>query len=244
MLSDRVASVADSGTSRAAEVERAEPFLYIPTNEELGGAFDASKDGPIAWNVQGNAAATKAAAQKREKEEYERGVRDGESRARAEYMQEITAVRSAVSTAIDKFRIEQESYFIRVEPEVVRLALSIARKILHREAQIDPLLLEGLVHVALEKIGAGARVRLWAHPVDIQSWTEHFSKLAAGAGNIASNQSTTSQKSPELIGDPALKRGECNLEADAGSTHISLDAQLKEIEQGFFDLLEQRPKGR
>ena len=30
----------------------------------------------------------------------------------------------------------------------------------------------------------------------------------------------------------------------AGSTVISLDAQLKEIEQGFFDLLEQRPRVR
>lgn len=244
-MSERAASAAAGGSSRPGGEEHDEPFLYIPTNAELGGSLDSAKDGPIAWNVQGSStAATKAAAEQREKDEYERGVREGEARARTAYQQEVTAVRSAVSTAIEKFKAERESYFVRIEPEIVQLALSIARKILHREVQMDPLLLEGLVHVALEKIGAGARVRLWAHPVDIQSWTEHFSKLAANSSGATTGDSGAAQNFPELIGDPALKRGECNLETDAGSTHISLDAQLKEIEQGFFDLLEHRPKVR
>ena len=56
----------------------------------------------------------------------------------------------------------------------MQLALAIARKILHREAQIDPLLLTGLVHVALEKLGAGTRVRLRANPADIHFWNEYF----------------------------------------------------------------------
>jgi len=34
------------------------------------------------------------------------------------------------------------------------------------------------------------------------------------------------------------------LETELGSTHLSLDTQLKEIEQGFMDLLEQRPRVR
>jgi flagellar assembly protein FliH len=241
-LSDRAASAAGS---RIPSVDHDEPFLYIPTNADLGGALDAVIEGSIAWNVQGsNSAAAKAATEQREKDEYERGVREGEARGRAACQQELVATRSAISMSIEKFRTERGSYFARIEPEVVQLALSVARKILHREAQMDPLLLEGLVHVALEKIGAGARVRLWAHPLDIPSWTEHFSKLAASSSSVAPGDANTPQNLPELIGDPALKRGECNLETDVGSTHISLEAQLKEIEQGFFDLLEQRPKVR
>ena len=46
---------------------------------------------------------------------------------------------------------------------------------------------------------------------------------------------------PELAGDAQLKRGECALETEMGHTPVSLDAHLKEIEQGFLDLLEQRP---
>ena len=71
--------------------------------------------------------------------------------------------------------------------------------------------------------------------------TEPFFYAPTG-GNGGGNGSNGN--APELIGDAALKPGECLLETEVGSTQISLETQLKEIEQGFFDLLEQRPRGR
>src|SRR6267142_954652 len=173
---------------------KAQPFFYISAAEEENGGGNGS---PIAWNL-GDAAGI-ASVEQRERAAFERGLADGEARAHAGYAQELGVAKSAISSALERFAAERTSYFARIEPEVVQLALAIARKILHREAQMDPLLLEGMVHVALEKIGTGARVRLWANPVDIQLWSEHFSKLGAP------------QISPEMIGDPALKRGECAL---------------------------------
>jgi len=70
------------------------------------------------------------------------------------------------------------------------------------------------------------------HPGDIHSWNECFSQMDG------------TQRVPELVGDAALQHGECAIETEIGSTVISLDTQLKEIEQGFFDLLEQRPRAR
>jgi flagellar assembly protein FliH len=205
-----------------------EPFLYIATNEETR---SGAGGGPVAWNVQGPST-PKINGEQKEKEAHDRGLKEGESRVRATCEQEILAAKSSIAAAVEKFKTERESYFNRIEPEVVQLALAIARKILHREAQMDPLLLAGMVHVALEKIDAGTRVRLWAHPLDVHFWNEYFSQ----PGGL--------QPAPELIGDPALKRGECMLETEVGSTQISLETQLKEIEQGFFDLLEQRPRVR
>jgi len=49
---------------------------------------------------------------------------------------------------------------------------------------------------------------------------------------------------PELSGDAALEQNQCQLETELGVTDISLDTQLKEIEQGLFDLLAQRPASR
>jgi flagellar assembly protein FliH len=208
---------------------QSQPFLYIATNGESNGDGEASGDA-VAWNAQ--VGASKVHSEQQEKETYERGMKEGEGRARVVCEQELLTTKSCIAGAVEKFKAEREAYFSRVEPEVVQLALARARKILHREAQMEPLLLAGMVHVALEKVDAGTRVRLWAHPSDIQFWNEYFS------------QPGTPQPSPELIGDPALKRGECKLETEIGSTQISLETQLKEIEQGFFDLLEQRPRAR
>ena len=74
-------------------------------------------------------------------------------------------------------------------------------------------------------------MRLRANPADIHFWRDYFAQLGG-------------EKRPELIGDADLKPGGCMLETELGSTQISLDTQLKEIEQGFLDLLEQRPRSR
>ncbi len=47
---------------------------------------------------------------------------------------------------------------------MVRLALAIARKVLHREAQMDPLLLAGVVRVALDRCRRDAGVTCTPRP--------------------------------------------------------------------------------
>ena len=196
-----------------------EPFHYAPEN----GNGNHSEAAP--------GAEARQRAEQVDREAYNRGLRDAEQQMRAAFDAKTVALQSGIAQALATFSKEREDYFSRIETEVVQLALAIARKILHRESQIDPLLLTGLVHVALEKLDAGTRIRLRANPADIHFWSEHFTQHS-------------DEKNPELIGDPALKHGECALETEVGSTQISLETQLKEIEQGFFDLLEQRPRAR
>jgi flagellar assembly protein FliH len=220
MSSDRLASqTPDSNT---------EPFFYQPAEDDT--SPQASGGSAVQWAPQGVSAGRNTEA--REKLAFEKGLQEGEARVAAAFEQKLAAIRASVSRTLEEFKAQRELYFNRVEPEIVQLALAIARKILHREAQMDPTLLTGIVRVALEKLDTGTRVRLKAHPEEIHFWKDYFS----------TNQSY--QPNPELVGDAALQQGECMLEAEVGSTQISLETQLKEIEQGFFDLLDQRPRVR
>jgi flagellar assembly protein FliH len=208
---------------------RTKPYTYLPSSD---GADLGSNGGSVAAERSSLSVPAADLLEQREKQGFERGLQEGEARGRKTMEQSLSAARTAIAKALEEFRIQRESYFNRVEPEVVQLALSIARKILHREAQMDPLLLAGMVHVALEKVEQGTRVRLRAHPDEIHFWNRHFSE----AGTVA--------VSPEIIGDANLQHGECALETEIGSTQVCLETQLKEIEQGFFDLLEHRPAAR
>lgn len=163
------------------------------------------------------------------KEGWEKGRKDGEAQAREEYEKRLSAERGTLALAVREFASERETYFSRVEGEVVELALAIARKILHREAQVDSLLLAGVVRIGLEKTAVGTQVRLRVPPDQTQAWQEFFS------------QQPDLPSVPELMGDAALGPGQCRLETELGSTDLTLEVQLKEIEQGFFDLLAQRP---
>lgn len=157
------------------------------------------------------------------------GVEEGEARARAKFEQELAANRETITSAVQDFARAKEEYFNRVEAVVVKLAVEIARKILHREVQMDPLLLAGVVRVALEKVSSGTTVRLRIHPDHVYAWHEFFA-----------NQ-PSSRPIPELLGDATLASGHCVLETALGTTDLALEAQLVEIERGFFDLLAQRP---
>ena len=47
---------------------------------------------------------------------------------------------------------------------------------------------------------------------------------------------------PAITADPSLTPAECILETRMGTVELGVAAQLEEIERGFFDLLNHRPK--
>jgi flagellar assembly protein FliH len=221
-----------------------QPFVYQPVLDAMGHERrrDADNDddtSPLAASPPEQAAPTPPPPpiigftddQVRVKEDQARalGFKEGEAQARGRFEKALAAEREAIAKAVHDLAREREVYFCRVEAEVVKLAVGIARKILHREVQVDPLLLAGVVRVALEKLTAGTSIRLRVHPDHVYAWHDFFA-----------NQQDH-RPVPELLGDASLGMGHCVLETTLGSTELTLEAQLAEIERGFFDLLAQRP---
>jgi flagellar assembly protein FliH len=153
------------------------------------------------------------------------GFQQGQAQANAAAAQAIEQERAAVTAAVREFVQKRAEYFRRVEVETARLALAIARKVLRREAQMDPLLLAGVVRVGLDQMQAGTRLLLRTSPGSAPLWADFCAKHLSEAHHI------------EVVPDSSLENHCCIFEAEVGSTEISLDAQLNEIESGFFDLL-------
>jgi flagellar assembly protein FliH len=155
-------------------------------------------------------------------------VTETEIRLRSEYETRSTREAEKIRQAIERFQAEQANYFSRVEVEVVQLVLAVAAKILHREAQVDPMLVAALVRVAIDKLHDGSRVTVRIPPAEGARWRE-FLQHPVNAATI------------EVVEDAQLSAGDCILETELGSANFSIEAQMKEIERGFFDLLAQRP---
>jgi len=152
-----------------------------------------------------------------------------ESRLTKEYLARSEAECAKIREALELFQGERKDYYSRVESEVVHLALAISAKILHREAQVDPLLVTTLVRVAVDKLHDGSSVSVRVRPENADKWRERLANPLNG--------STIS-----IVEDAHLSPEDCILETDLGSANFSINAQLKEVEQGFFDLLAQRPQ--
>jgi flagellar assembly protein FliH len=175
-----------------------------------------------------------------EREETARQHREALAAAREKAVDELAAAlheqkerlsreyASSVQAAIADFQQKQEQYFSGAEAAVVRLALSIAARVLHREAQLDPLLLRGPVRVALEDIQQSATCVLEVSACEVEAWREWLARAGV-------------QARVELRGSEDAQPGHCRLEIGASSADVSVQAQLAEIERGFFDLLQSRP---
>jgi flagellar biosynthesis/type III secretory pathway protein FliH len=160
----------------------------------------------------------------------ESGRQQGELEGRAKFEEGLARERLAVAQALTNFARERAAYYQKIEAEAVQLALSIARKVLHREAQVDPLLLMGIVRVALERIEGATGVVLAVHPQQAADWNRYLaSRMDAG-------------ELPQVVEDPAMAVEQCELRTSMGSAALGLEVQLKEIEQGLTDLLAARPQ--
>ena len=160
------------------------------------------------------------------------GIREGLQQAQQSLEKELADERAKIAEALRLFGQKTNEYYARAEVEVVHLSLAIAAKILHREAQVDRMLVAALVKVAMEKLQRGTAATVRVHPEEVADWNRYFE------GNSSADIRV------EVTADPSLEVHNCILETELGTTELGLDAQLKEIEQGFFDLLAQRPDNK
>jgi flagellar assembly protein FliH len=166
-----------------------------------------------------------------EREVYQKGFLAGQAAGREQGRAEVQSVldqlsRSLASLAGLRSRIRDDA-----ERDLVKLAIAIARRVLHRELTLDPESIEGLIRVALEKLEAREVCRVRVHPdqeATIRNSLERFSN---------------SQK-VELISDPSLQCGDVLFETAHGDLNGSVEAQLQEIERGLADRLQRAPQNR
>lgn len=164
----------------------------------------------------------------RELDEVHRRTRDEVRQEMLKDAEEkISRERQAVIQTCERFARERTQYFALVEEEIVRLALAIAAHVLHRETEIDPLILKGSVRVALEKVQGKETAVLRAPEEQVEDWKKIL--LEAHREDVS------------VVGDSRFQAGECILETSVGRVDLGVKAQLEEIEKGFFDLLQQRP---
>jgi flagellar assembly protein FliH len=155
-------------------------------------------------------------------------VEETETRLKMEYEARSEGEVDKIRQALERFQVERRDYFSRVESDVVQLALAISAKILHREAQVDPMLVAALVRVAIDKLHDGSSVSVRVSPAEAGKWRAFLANPLNGS-------------TIEIVEDAHLSAADCILETELGSAHFGIDAQMKEVEQGFFDLLAQRP---
>jgi flagellar assembly protein FliH len=160
-------------------------------------------------------------AEKRVAEAHQRGLQEGEAAAVQRMTGQLTAKLDQLGRSIEQLAMHRTKIQREAEPELVRLSLAIARRILRRELSVDPEALQGLLKVGLEKIEASEIHRVRVNP-------EHAAALRTMLQGAA--------RPVEVAADSGLPAGAVIFETSRGSIDTGMETQLREIERGFTDL--------
>src|SRR6202167_4694630 len=134
-------------------------------------------------------------------EAHRAGLVEGERQAAALFQEELSRERKRIADLLHDFQHQRKEYYSKVEIELVHFALAIAAKILHREAQVDRMVVAGLVKVMLEKLQQGTKVTVRVRPEAAESWRHFF------------HEHSTMQ----IVEDLSLKPTDCVFETELGT---------------------------
>jgi flagellar assembly protein FliH len=158
--------------------------------------------------------------------EIEREAREaGLAQARANIAEEISVAVEDLRQQLAHTLSELEPLYAliatRAERDLVKLALEIARKVVHREVATDPDIVLTLARVALERLHPRAVAKVRLHPEDLEYVTARRHQL--------SNTSAL-----EFVADASVGRGGCLIQSEHGDIDARLEEQFASIERGFF----------
>ena len=166
-----------------------------------------------------------------EQEDYQRGFAEGKSVGQQQAKSELQPVLDQLGKSLATLSSLRSRIRSEAEGDLLKLAISIARRVLHRELTLEPESIEGLIRVALEKLHSRELCRIRVHPDQesaIRNALERFSN---------------SQK-VELVADSSMQCGDVIFETAHGNLDASIESQLREIERGFADRLRRVPANR
>ena len=160
---------------------------------------------------------------------YQQGFAAGQATAAqragelaAPVLTNFAAIAQQLAGAQKKVRQEAE------EP-MVKLAIAIARRILHREIATDPTAILGLVRYGIERLNLRETHRLRLAPGDAQIVIDNRDDMGL-------------PPAIEITADATLAPGSALFETARGEMDISTHTQLDEIERGFTDLVVKRKR--
>jgi flagellar biosynthesis/type III secretory pathway protein FliH len=216
LVTDGLAVRVDQGereTYRTVELESLDllklgPYLLLLAAEEKAGGILAE---------------AKIEAEKIRSEAAEQGAAQGREASKQDLLPCVTAFANAGQALI----VFEEKMVSAYTPQLVRLALAIAEKMVGRALDEDPKIIASVLERAGREVVNAKQIRIWLHPADHQALAEICPQLVACGGEQG--------RKIEVIASAEVGRGGCRLETEIGVVDATMPTQLEEIHRQLLD---------
>jgi len=155
-----------------------------------------------------------------EREAFTKGYAQGERAGLEAGGKRADAMLRRIAQTIEELGGLRQTLIQETEREMVQLALTLARRVVHREVSLDPELAAALAHVALERLGTNTPATIRLNPEDYTVVTQDGARWGG--------QTVT------VVPDPSISRGGCLVESAFGSVDATIERQFDELSRALF----------
>ena len=167
-----------------------------------------------------------------EKDAFERGWNAGRDEGLAEGLKageeatvaKIEEMSRHYGDSLAEIAVLKDALRAQVEEEVVRLAIAVARKVVHREINIDQTVIHALVRVALGRVSGKSAVVVHLNPTDREYMMRAHEELMREEGREITFESNST-----------IGRGGCVIQSETGDIDARIEEEFREVESAFFE---------
>jgi len=219
---------------KGGDAVASQPFapFSIPTDDQprpAGLSFVTTPATPATTPEDPESTAARIIAEARAKAaDIEREAREnGRALIQAETAAEVARIvdpwQEQLANTLEELAVLRATITAQAERDLVRLALEIARKVVHREVTIDSEIVMTLARIGLTRGHSRSPATIHLHPDDFAYVNINRERLISG-------------QSLELVEDRSIMRGGCLVRTEMGDVDARIDQQFIEIERAFLEV--------
>jgi len=171
---------------------------------------------------------TGGAAEKGHQEGFTRGLEEGRSKGQQEgTTQALTEMKATIEQlenawgeAIESFSQQREQMLIEARCDVLRLALDIARRVVHRQIEVDETVIEDQIATTLKMLSGRTAAVVSIHPEDRPHAEQVLPTLI---------ESIRDCDDVRLVDDSSVARGGCLVGCGATEIDSTIETQIGRI---------------
>jgi flagellar biosynthesis/type III secretory pathway protein FliH len=146
---------------------------------------------------------------------------DGYAEGTAAADREMSEMVATMKNLVDMARVERHKLMEEAEPELVRLAIGIAERVLHQQIALDRGVVVEMAKVAISRLVDRESVTVRVNPGDLERMREHRDEFLSG-GDI---------KNFRVIEDQRVDRGGVVVETEGGTIDARISTQVNEAKR-------------
>lgn len=162
-----------------------------------------------------------AVRRKAEEEGKQAAMRAVEKVLEEKVAKKMETLLPALQQVVRDFTDAKQTWMAHWEKVAVRLACSIAGKLVRQELKRQPEITTALVREALEMASGASQLRICLNPADVETLGGQIERLRSEFRRVGT---------AEIVGDARVTPGGCRLETQHGVIDQQFEAQLARIE--------------